>query len=123
MEERLAAVSRELLRGTRVLRVHWIGASITVCCTVPGTIHRTRAVCSVHHVATANMEPTELGFGEKVVYLVNEGESVWDPLFPQEAADAVGVFSEGLTNLKSCTSPANLEKEMKGRYPSQLFSQ
>ena len=44
-------------------------------------------------------------------------------MFPQEAADAVGVFSEGLTNLKSYTSPANLEKEMKGRYPSQLFSQ
>ena len=44
-------------------------------------------------------------------------------MFSQEAADAVAVFSEGLTNLKSCTSPANLEKEMKGRYPSQLFSQ
>ena len=41
-------------------------------------------------------------------------------MFSQEAVDAVGVFSEGLTNLKSCTSSANLEKEMKGRYPSQL---
>ena len=50
------------------------------CCTVPGIIHRTRAVCSVHHVATANMEPTELRIGEKVVYLVNEAESVWDLL-------------------------------------------
>ena len=40
--------------------------------------YRTRAVCSVHHVAAANMEPTELRIGE-VVYLVNEAESVWDP--------------------------------------------
>ena len=44
-------------------------------------------------------------------------------MFSQEAVDAVAVFSEGLTNLKSCTSSANLEKEIKGRYPSQLFSQ
>ena len=71
------------------------------------------------------MEPTELRIGEKVpvVYLVNEAECLGSFMFPQEAADAVGVFSEGLTNLRFYTSPANLEKEMKGRYPSQLFSQ
>ena len=77
IEERLAAVSRELLKGTRV------------CCgLVPVLLHavlypvtyRTRAVCTVHHVAATNMEPTELGIGEKVVYLVNEAESVWDLL-------------------------------------------
>ena len=50
------------------------------CHCLPGTIHRTRAVCSVHHVAATNMEPTELRIGEKVVYLVNEAESVWDLL-------------------------------------------
>ena len=53
--------------------MQWIGA-------VSGTMHRTRAVCSVHHVAATNMEPTELGIGEKVVYLVKEAESVWNPL-------------------------------------------
>ena len=69
--------SRELLKDTRV------------CCgLVPALLHavlypvtyRTRAVCSVHHMAAANMEPTELRIGEKVVYPVNKTESVWNPL-------------------------------------------
>ena len=79
VEDRLAAVSRKLLRGTRVYAVDWCQYYCMLCC-IPGTIHRTRTICTVHHVAASNMEPTELGTGEKVVYLVNEDESVWDPL-------------------------------------------
>ena len=55
VEARLAAVSRELLKGTRV------------CCgLVPALLHavlypvtyRTRAVCSVHHVAACRQYGT-----------------------------------------------------------------
>ena len=77
VEARLATVSRELLKGTRVCCGLVHALLYAVLYPVP---HRTRAVCSVHHVATANMEPTELRIGEKVVYLVNKAESVWDPL-------------------------------------------
>ena len=77
VEERLAAVSRELLKGTRVCSELVSVLLHAVLYPVP---HRTRAVCSVHHVATANMEPTGFRIGEKVVYLVSEAESTLDPL-------------------------------------------
>ena len=118
VEERLAA---ELLRGTLACAVDWCQYYCMLYCT--WYHNRTRAVCTVHHVAAANMEPTGLGIGEKVVSCEQGCVCLVSFMFPQEAADVVGVFSEGLTNLKSCTSPANLEKEMKKRYPSEMFSQ
>ena len=47
-------------------------------------------------------------------------------MYSKEAADhadAVRVFSEGLANFKSYTSPANLEKEMKGILTSCSLSE
>ena len=67
VEERLAAVSRALLKGTHVCSGL---VPVLLHAVLYPVRHRTRALCSVHHVAAANMEPTGLGIGEKVMCIL-----------------------------------------------------
>ena len=82
VEDRLAAVSRKLLRGTRVYAVDWCQYYCMLYCMY--TRYHTQNTydlhCAPRGCRQSCMEPTELRTGEKVVYLVNEDESVWDPL-------------------------------------------